>query len=255
MRAMTKTMPVGPIRARGFSLVEMMVALAAGLVVIGSVVVFTIATARSSSEEIGFTRLSQVLRGQMNIMSRELRRAGANMQSMDTIGAALTPANYSSVVISTDRQCVVFGYDTPARPAATPAGQPEIWRGFRRTTVNGIGVIQMTTDNNTGNTCSQSHTWVNLSDPAVVNISALQFVAGNMVWDTATSKMKFSPGAPTAINSGETDFTTGLGIYVTIRPIQITVSGTLVNARPPADTVVRELSQIVRIRADQLTQI
>ena len=61
---------------RGFSLVEMMVALVAGMVVVGSVLAFTVAMANSTGKNVQATRLDQELRTTLSMITREVRRAG-----------------------------------------------------------------------------------------------------------------------------------------------------------------------------------
>ena len=64
-------MPMKMLRlGKGFSLIEMMVAMVAGLVVIGAVVVFTIATSQSSTTNIRSVRLMQNLRTSLSLIER-----------------------------------------------------------------------------------------------------------------------------------------------------------------------------------------
>jgi prepilin-type N-terminal cleavage/methylation domain-containing protein len=63
-------------RSAGFSLVELMVAMVAGLIVTGAVVAFTMSTMKGNTEYVRSARLTQELRNSLDQVTRELRRAG-----------------------------------------------------------------------------------------------------------------------------------------------------------------------------------
>ena len=67
-----------PLAATGFSLVEMMVALAAGLIVSGAVIAFLLSSMKSNGEYVQSTRLTQELRNTLDLVTRDLSRAGYN---------------------------------------------------------------------------------------------------------------------------------------------------------------------------------
>ncbi|HET9485713.1 MAG TPA: hypothetical protein VFO79_17250 [Xanthomonadales bacterium] len=64
-----------PGRAGGFTIIELMIAIALSIVVVGAVTALVAASARANSETIGATRLTQELRSLGDIVARELRRA------------------------------------------------------------------------------------------------------------------------------------------------------------------------------------
>ena len=61
---------------QGFSLVEMMVALVAGLIVSAAVIAFLLSSMKSNGEYVQSTRLTQELRNTLDLVSRDLVRAG-----------------------------------------------------------------------------------------------------------------------------------------------------------------------------------
>lgn len=69
----------------GFSIVEMMVAMAAGLVLIGSVITLVVAVLQSNAENLAVTRLTQELRAIALVSGKEIRRAGFIANARDTI--------------------------------------------------------------------------------------------------------------------------------------------------------------------------
>ncbi len=71
---------------RGFTLVEMMLAVVAGLIVSGAVLSFFMSTMKSSGEYVQSTRLSQELRNSMDLITRDLRRAGYDDDGLKYVG-------------------------------------------------------------------------------------------------------------------------------------------------------------------------
>src|SRR5688500_19149272 len=60
---------------RGFTLVEMMVALVIGLIVDGAAAAFVASIAKANSQDLQVTRLTQELRSVSEVVNREVRRA------------------------------------------------------------------------------------------------------------------------------------------------------------------------------------
>lgn len=229
-------------RDRGFSLVEMMVALVAGLIVVGSVLAFTVATVRSSSENIQATRLMQENRTVMDMFIRELRRAGYDQLAMNGIGrgGAYVSPFASVLVVGGASSCVVFAYDQATHGAhihAAGAVEDDERRAFRRAVVGGAGVIEVNFGGGgvpacdaagpnyatTPPTCNAATGWCALSDPRVVNYT------GFTLTDTGTA-------VGTAPN------------LVAVREIDVQLAGQLIQA----PDVQRVLDTTVRVRSDCL---
>ena len=64
------------IRNRGFTLIELMVALVLGLVVVGGVMGVFMSTYQANAQNIKAVRLNEEMRAIMSLMSRDIRRAG-----------------------------------------------------------------------------------------------------------------------------------------------------------------------------------
>lgn len=130
MIARSRRPAVVPARARGFTLVEMMLALVAGLIVSTAVLAFFLSSMKSTGEYVQSTRLTQELRNSMDLMSRDLRRAGYDDDGLKYVGntniSPFTPvcltaggapitclqevAITGSVANSTG-DCIIYGYD------------------------------------------------------------------------------------------------------------------------------------------------
>jgi len=62
-------------RQGGFSLIELMIATVAGLIVVGAALTLTVSVLKSNNQTVRSARLTQELRAVSEIISRELRRA------------------------------------------------------------------------------------------------------------------------------------------------------------------------------------
>jgi prepilin-type N-terminal cleavage/methylation domain-containing protein len=100
-------------RQRGFSLVEMMVALVLGLIVTGAVLALVVAIIHSNRQTLQSTRLNQELRATLAVIASDLRRARSVQDPLTTV--ALPGGNpYQAISASMpapDAGCLLYGYD------------------------------------------------------------------------------------------------------------------------------------------------
>lgn len=108
-----------PRLSRGFTLVELMIALAVSLIVALAAVGFVVSLIKANSENLKVTRLTQELRALSEVMGRELRRARYVADPVGLIGSAGATNNDSITV--TGGNCIAFSYDEPPDPPSAPA--------------------------------------------------------------------------------------------------------------------------------------
>ncbi|HRQ64450.1 MAG TPA: hypothetical protein PKZ76_06250 [Xanthomonadaceae bacterium] len=223
------------VHARGFSVVELMVALAASLVVVGSVLAFTVATVQSNAETIRATRLTQDIRVVMGLLTREIRRAGHDALAEQSIASNEPGNRFIAFEVNEDGNCVLLAYNRrPAAggawnldPAATP--QQRELKGFRHVLVDGVGVIEA---------------YASESDVASEDLPDCE--DGSDLWRPITSARQ--------IDITELNFDIALiernvaGVDITVRQIGIDLA-----ARLTTDPVVfRRVRESVRVRADEV---
>lgn len=240
-------------RQSGFSLVELMVSLVAGLIVVGAVLGFAVSSIRANAEYVRSTRLTQELRTSLQTAVEDLRRAGFDQDAMKYISRPPTytaASPFSRLHLNTANDCVIYAYDR-ADPDDADAGvlnfeNGEV-RGIRRAvrTIGGrtVGVLEMAESTSTAQpacngaapdystvpaTCS-SNGWCPISDPFVVNITVFQ------VDNDLPDEGLITP-PPTASNL----------IPMQIRKMDVSITGQLV-AEPG---VTRTLTTEVRVRSD-----
>ena len=104
-------------RVRGFSLIELMVAMVAGLLVSGAAIALIVAMIKSNAETIRATRLTQELRTTAEVIARNLRRARSVTDPIANVGLdstkmvkacnAISPAASDPTPSGT---CITYGY-------------------------------------------------------------------------------------------------------------------------------------------------
>ena len=109
-------------KPKGFTLIELMVAMVVGLLVAGVAMAMYVSLIRANSTSIQVARLTQALQASLDVMERDLRRAGymANAISSSLDTTLVNPATF----IITDLQrvsaaaplfdCVLVRYDSNA---------------------------------------------------------------------------------------------------------------------------------------------
>lgn len=105
-----------PTTQRGVSLIELMIAMVAGLIVSGAAVALIVAMMKSNAETIKATRLTQELRATAEIIGRDLRRARSVSDPIANINVA-APVNACNTIApaaGANASCVKFAYDCNA---------------------------------------------------------------------------------------------------------------------------------------------
>jgi len=97
-----------PRRDRGFTLIEMMVALALGLVVMTAVLALVLSIIRSNRQTLQATRLNQELRATLAVVASDMRRArGVG----DPLTTALAVGGNPFGAMSANGNCIMYAYD------------------------------------------------------------------------------------------------------------------------------------------------
>lgn len=166
------------VSAHGFTLVELMIALAISLVVALAAVSFVVALMKANSENLKVTRLTQELRSLTEVMGREIRRARYVADPVGLIGS--TGTNNRDLIDTTTAGCIIFQYDEPPNPAG--AGTT-VSRSIRKDGTR----IRL---NPTGTACAGG----NSISTDEVRITALNFTRNDSRVDiTVTGELSTSP--------------------------------------------------------------
>ena len=247
-------------RQRGFGLVEMMVSIVPGIVVSGAAVAFLMSSLASNTGFVRSARFTQDLRGNMDFVSRELRRAGYDENAMKYIALsasnnAVSPfASIKVVRAEADDSCVIYAYDsrTPASGGNGGPGRIDVAAGelhaLRRMlrTVDGkqVGVMEVAQSSASATSincdadgpdystypaaCNEATGWCALSDARQLDITRFRIVDSS-IWTP-----------PTATANGSK-----------VRDLELTLAGTLLGDVQ----VAREMQGSVRVRAECLRPV
>lgn len=144
-----------PRRSQGFTLVELMVAMVAGLVASYAVVAFAMSSMKSNAEYVQSTKLTQSLRNTMDVVVRDLRRAGYDETAIIRLAGGATNANVgvspfapicrttggSNTCITNGSvgDCVIYAYDRNGGTGGTLQLANGEVRGLRRKVVTQVG--------------------------------------------------------------------------------------------------------------------
>lgn len=229
-----------PVRLqKGLSLVEMMVGLTVGLLILAATLAMYLSASRGGRDTLNAAKLNMELRGAMDVMVEEIRRAGAGGS-----GATNPFANPGSTDLSVSQNgsCIEFAYDADGNGQLATA-EPFEFFGFR---VQG-GALWMR-NGGAGNVgaCANG-AWERLTDPAHVTIqrvgNAPYFAITYQCMNTATGNA--GTGRCVAGNAVFDDAAGGTMVnLLELREVAINIGGQLVN-----DPAMRmSLSQRVLVR-------
>lgn len=208
-------------RQRGLSVVELMVAVTVGLIVLAGVTGMLVNSLQAANETMRAARLNQELRAVMDLIVRDLRRAGYRGDYASYFGLLAAGQTFSNTVaVSAGGSQLQFSYDLDADGAFSVA---ETF-GYRR---SGTSVQTLRNGN-----------WITLTDPGTTRVTALSFCF-------APSEDADCLDAPPAASQVTI---TGGTIKVIVKDVRITLTG-----QAAGDTSIeRTLRETVRVRNDEV---
>ncbi|MEI8267733.1 MAG: prepilin-type N-terminal cleavage/methylation domain-containing protein [Betaproteobacteria bacterium] len=227
-------------RQHGVGLVELLIAAAIGLFLLAGLTDFLSRSLVTSGRNLQDARLTQDLNVAMDLITRDLRRAGFSSGAQGSPAAISAPPNPftldtpAAVAGSADggislatAGCVLYAYDLPASQDGALNAAERL--GFRLQ----AGAVQA----GTSATGCAAGTWQDITDPRLSTVTVLtfQYLDGNGV--AAAPQMPFV--AATGVAAGVTR-------TVCTRLIQVTLTGQL-RGDP---NVTHTLTQSVRVRND-----
>ena len=148
---------------RGFSLVELMVGMVAGLIVSYAVIAFVMSSIKTNGEYVQSTKLTQSLRASLDLVVRDLRRAGYDDLAISrtnggAISAAVGLSPFAKICRTTGgsntcitngsvADCVIYAYDRPSDASGSASGALDVnngeVRGIRRVQVQPTGATDL----------------------------------------------------------------------------------------------------------------
>lgn len=160
--------------ARGFTLIEMMVAVVVGLIVTAAATSLVVAINQANSETIQSTRLNQELRTITAVIADDLKRSRRLNDPVAVIlqGSAAAAGTFDTIATPTytpANGCITYGYQGALGAAAND--YTNHYSAIRLTTTNGVGSVALATGTAAVD-CTTGGTTINSSQ---VNITGLTF--------------------------------------------------------------------------------
>lgn len=209
-------MPLG--KQKGISIVEILIALLISTIVTTAVITLFSNSLDTSRQLMGTAKLDQTLNNAMETIAQDIQRAGYTTNAT-TSATNLFFSGTDDVTVSTNSNCITFTYQADA--TTTPGDTNRF--GYQ---LSG-GAIQYRT---ASSSCGAG-TWVNLTDPNIITISAFNVTLDMTHIDPST-------GATTATNP-----------YTSYRSVTITITGNLVSDT----TVSRSITRTIKIFNNKYT--
>ena len=165
-------------RNRGFTLIELMVALVLGLVVIGGVMGVFISTYQANAHNIKSVRLNEEMRAVMSMITRDVRRAGGRDFDWNATVNWYVSANPLATNVSWAVSDTADATDACLRLAYAVSASESNYIGYRLVdNSDGKRVVQMfyaaaTSGWSCGDT---SNKWQAITDPEIAWVQSLTF--------------------------------------------------------------------------------
>lgn len=156
---------------RGFTLMEMLVAVVISLIVAAAMTRLMANTLGTATRTTGMTRLTQQVRSAMELMARDVRRAGYSSEAIQCYanhdcGTDGSVNLSGDITFNADNDCFVFQHDRNHDGDGTNDGAG----AFRLGSSGGVGVLEMWVAAGTPDCTSTSDSWVEITDPAVIDV-------------------------------------------------------------------------------------
>jgi type IV pilus assembly protein PilW len=238
---------ISKIKQAGMTLIELMVAILLGLLITAAAITAYVQYLNTTTDNVQLMRLNQDMRSIMDLMVRDIRRAGFVTSDPESNFPCLqqNPFNnvniYASGTGNAGTSCIVFAYNRdnniPIDCAVAPFNAIEDADRFGFRVSN--NALEMKTSGGSEANCS-SGTWETISEPDV------DF---NLTFTLNESELDITEmyaDADKVCNAGEACNDCDAGNQcLTVRQVNITMTGTL------ADGTSQTISEQVRVRNDK----
>lgn len=243
-------------RQRGLALTELMISLLIGLIVMGALLDTYLGITAAGRDALNAAKLNLELRGAIDTMTDDIRRAGAmGAPPNDTPNpfmnraSAATFSDLNIGTFNTAGDCIEFSYD--ANSNGLLDADTEFF-GFR---INNQAV-QIRTGGSGGMANCSTGNWVDLTDPAVVQLSlptgaASYFVASYQCMNSRTSAAAIGQcvAGNSVFDAAEAEAAVDL---LEKRAVTVNLAGTLQNA---PEMSLAFLNEVVTLRNHRIVTV
>lgn len=232
-------------RQAGFSLIELMVGMAVGLIIVGGAISVYVNAVRSGGDTLRSAKLNIELRGAMNMMVADIRRAGYAYNVANLSSNPFTQPSTNLALPSA--ACLLFSYDRNDNDDGVVANE---YLGFKKA---GTEVSMRFSGSSTAAGCSVAgDSWESITDNSSILVDSLTFTINNQCENAQTGLKAANEACAAGSNVYDVAAAaTGKSDLIEIRDITISITG---HHKNDALTTMT-LSQSVRVRNDRIQTV
>lgn len=215
----------------GFTIMEFMVSVTLSLIVTLAMLAMMSNTLGNTSRIVNMTKLTDDMRITMQMLTRDVRRSSYNANAMfcyanEDCGTDGSLSLAPDITIDESGECFTFQLDRDHDGDATTDNAG----GFRRVSVNGVGVIEMWIGDESPDCDAADSNWVQMTDPDRMDIEDF--------------------GIDDSLSYTEVIFDDGAGTTISqkIRKLRFSMQAQLV----ADNTITRSIEDIINVRNDVL---
>lgn len=196
------------IKQKGFSLIELLVALLLGMLLLAMVINLYVLTVSNGAKSLKYSRLRTDLQSMMALIETDIRRAGYG-------GKAFLVASGGTQTIDSLDNCIIYSYDSDLNEQLDDINQ----MGFRFNSEQ--NEIQFgTAVNPLASKCFEQGNWFALSDNQFIKITALEFTVSSATNTTGTVTMRTVEIDLAGELTADPDFKHALNTKVQVRNLE-----------------------------------
>jgi prepilin-type N-terminal cleavage/methylation domain-containing protein len=219
--------------ARGFSLIEMMVAIVIGMIVAAGAVSLIVAIDRANSETIQAARINQELRALASVIGDEIKRARRLHDPVAGVGQGSATNGTFDFVDTSTAGCIVYGYQDATLNDDTAAASAAV-SNFSAIYLDANSNIVLARDTSPV-TCTTAGT--------ILNSSQLKVVANGLTFRCVTTN---GTSVSDVANTTAADTTQ---VQETCNQIDMVLSAKLTSGDPYTNSITHTYVQQVFIRS------
>lgn len=233
-------------RQVGVSLIELMVGMVIGLIIVGAASTVYVNAVRSGSDTLRSAKLNIELRGAMDMMVAEIRRAG---YSLDTASLSSNPfVQTTTDLAAPGTGCILFSYDANGNGTVDTSD----FFGFKLTGSAASMRFGGTSASNGVNCSAVGGSWESITDPNTIIVDSLTFAIAYQCMNAQTG----SSSSTQPCSTGNAVYTAAMAASSKSDLIEIRdVTISLVGHHKDDTLTTMSLSQSVRVRNDRIQTV
>lgn len=171
---------------RGFSLIEMMVAIVIGLIVVAGATALIVAINQSNSQTIQYTRINQELRSLADVITNEIKRTRRLHDPISSVSQGSVASGNFDLVDASTAGCILYGYQDAT--LNDPSKTLDAVNNYRVISFTNSKVMVYSTTDATKWTCANANSSGTALNSPQIKITSLTFSCPTGMGSTAAKE-------------------------------------------------------------------